>query len=507
VPGRRINFRLVSHRRRSWLNELRNRVEPIFRNRLHSHFTDHSIVHCDRVAALAEQLLVPLKRKLRLNDDEATVLYSGCYLHDIGMHNEKAGESGRLAKTLAADSRTWADVPHEERLDLIRRNHHEISADMVFGSIRAGEPPISFTLTEEDFPGEIAAICEAHCVDTESPRYEQLTRKDERPTMRLRLVSAILRLADILDEAHHRALVEQARTLDLNLESRMHWWRHYYTRSIDVETEKNRITVWFSFPCGKEDEYKKLVPPLQMPWVERELSRHRAVLAENGLSWHIGWQVRQEPFSTLQQMPAEVEGYVYRELARQKHISAQRSRVDLLKHFQESRRQLVAQLRVARDSAESTRPDQYLNQVAQLAEDLWRVGSHLTARHWLQSALFFTTSNGRGVPASLQVRAATDLARMQAADGDTRGSVVTLLSAQAVADGLADTTSQKRDFYQALSSLALAAGAFQQGVAASQTAMKLFGPSENRDRISAELAEATLLEGNDLLQSALKGTG
>jgi HD superfamily phosphodiesterase len=117
-------FRLVSADRRAELKVLRKSVEPIFRNRLHAHYTDHSIIHCDRVAELAEKLLAPLKKSAKLNDDEGFVLYASCYLHDIGMHNEKAGESGRLADSLKATARKWSDIQQDERLDLIRQYHH-----------------------------------------------------------------------------------------------------------------------------------------------------------------------------------------------------------------------------------------------------------------------------------------------------------------------------------------------------------------------------------------------
>lgn len=95
-------------------------------------------------------------------------------------------------------------------------------------------------LTAQDHPREIAAICEAHCLDAKSRRYLALMRKYDKPGMRIRLISAILRLADILDEAQHRAIVQQRESLDLNIESRMHWWRHYYTRYVEVERFESR---------------------------------------------------------------------------------------------------------------------------------------------------------------------------------------------------------------------------------------------------------------------------
>lgn len=488
-------FRLVPGKRRARLNDLRSSIERILQNRLHSHFTDHSIVHCDRVAELAENLLIPLKRSAKLSDDEGFALYGGCYLHDIGMHNENAGEAGRLADRLKNHNRCWADVPAMERLDLIRRYHHEISADMVLGSVRCGKPPINFLLNDQDCPEEVASLCEAHCVDTASPRYGELTRRGERSTMRLPLLAAILRIADILDEAHHRAVVEQARTLDLTLESRMHWWRHHYTRQIEIEPEKNRITVWFAFPAGRREDYTRLIPQLQMPWLEQEFARHRAVLAENGLSWHLGWQVKDGPFDTLEQMPAEVESMMLLHLARRKNLAAQQSRIDLLKHFDESRAQLMGQLQVLRKDAEGTDASEFLRQVLALTTDLWQLGSRLTARTSLQGAIFFSTANGRSTVPKLHVMAATELAQMESEDHNARDAVGALIAAQHVAQELDDATPEKVAYYRLLSVAALSAGYLQQGLEASREAMRLLGPGAASDIVAASVAEALFLGG------------
>ena len=193
--------------------------------------------------------------------------------------------------------------PLEERLDLIRRHHHQISADMVLASVNVANPPIKMHLGDEDCPAEIAQLCEAHCIDLASPDYANLL--PDRPDMRLRLLSAILRLADVLDESRHRAPLEQADLLGMSVDSRLHWWRHYFTRDVTVEPDRNRITVWFEFPANKAEFYSNLIPALQMPWAERELAGHRAVLADNGLSWHLGWQIRPGPFKTLKKMRRE----------------------------------------------------------------------------------------------------------------------------------------------------------------------------------------------------------
>lgn len=484
--------------RRSRLIDLREKVEPVLRNRIHSHFTDHSVAHSDRVAAIARQLSAPLKGAQRLNGDEAFVLFASCYLHDVGMHNETAGIFGRLAARLRAVKRDWSEVERDERLDFIRRYHHEISADMVSGSVRSVAPSIGLSLLEDDLPSEIASICEAHCVDTNSSRYVELTQAGERPGMRLRLLSSLLRLADILDEANHRALVEQARTLDLNLESRMHWWRHYYTREISVESANNRITVWFDFPLAQKDEYAEIIPPLQMPLAEAELARHREVLAENGLGWHLGWQVQQNAFSSLSAMPTDVKGLMLRELARRRQTAADTSRLDVLRHFDQHRDHISSEFDEldARRIAETS--DEYLLDALRLAKDLWEIGSHTSAWHRLRSAMYFATTNGRAVAPKVRVKVAYELGGMLAEDGQLADSLRALIDARQLANDLPDPVPAKAEFYRYLACVALRAGYAIDGLDAVKQAMALLPNCHARDALVAELAESRLLTGEGL---------
>jgi hypothetical protein len=176
-------------------------------------------------------------------------------------------------------------------------------------------PPIGLALDDADFPGEIAAVAESHLVDTSSARYATLVGTPA-GSLRLRLLSGLLRLADILDEAQHRALRAQAETLLLNDESPMHWWRHYYTREVVLDPANSLATICFEFPRDLQREYEKVVPELQVPWVRREFDRHREVFAANGLAWAVNSTVRQKAFSTLDVMPSSVMAQMLQAVAR-----------------------------------------------------------------------------------------------------------------------------------------------------------------------------------------------
>jgi hypothetical protein len=75
----------------------------------------------------------------------------------------------------------------------------------------------------------------------DSTRYQDLT-KDE-ANVRMDLLSAFLRIADILDESSRRATREQAQTLQLDMTSQTHWWRHYYTKDVSIDKSNRLITI------------------------------------------------------------------------------------------------------------------------------------------------------------------------------------------------------------------------------------------------------------------------
>ncbi len=213
---------------RAFLVSLRNAVEPILSNNLLPHFTDHSVGHSDRLVELADNLTKPLAYgDKRLTDNELVVLYSACYLHDIGMQYERAGDTTVIRKLNLPQP--WSDLQEDSRRELLRKHHHEISAELVYGSVRTAYPSIGLQLTDQCEPGCIASLCEAHAMGAATDRYRELTQ--DGPGIRMELLSALLRLADILDEGRRRAPREKAATLALGSEAQMHWWRNYYTKT------------------------------------------------------------------------------------------------------------------------------------------------------------------------------------------------------------------------------------------------------------------------------------
>ena len=206
---------------RALLTVLRDRVAPILANNLLPHFTDHSVAHSDNLTELVDNLLA--NGTQLLTDRELLILYSACYLHDIGMQFERAGETEVISSLSLLCP--WNDLHETDRRELLRKYHNLISAELVTKSVGSASPPIGFTLTMEYGPRYIATLCHAHCMETDTEAYADVVQ--DGPGIRVPLLSALLRLADILDESRRRAVREKARTLELDLDSQTHWWRHY----------------------------------------------------------------------------------------------------------------------------------------------------------------------------------------------------------------------------------------------------------------------------------------
>jgi hypothetical protein len=106
------------------LVRLRNAVTPILANNVLPHFTDHSVMHSDNLTRLIDELVTPIQETNRpLSDTELTTLYGTCYLHDIGLQYEKAGDTETIRRVLAQGpprpGQRWEDLSEASRRDRV----------------------------------------------------------------------------------------------------------------------------------------------------------------------------------------------------------------------------------------------------------------------------------------------------------------------------------------------------------------------------------------------------
>ncbi|QDU09467.1 HD domain-containing protein [Gimesia aquarii] len=360
---------------RALLIALRMKVAGILANNLLHHFTDHSVNHSDNVASLVDQLQEGIKEPL--SDQELIILYSSCYLHDIGMHYECAGKTKVISDLNLTTP--WEEQTESERREYLRAYHNQISAEMVRNSMTSSEPPIGIQLTAEFNGSYIANLCHAHCIPTNTDKYKDLV--EEGPSIRTPLLSAFLRIADILDESRRRASREKERTLLLDLESQTHWWRHYYTEDVTLDVNQRLITVWFDFPQDYKDEYSKVIPKLQMPWIRDELQHHETILLKNGCHWTATAKVRDKLHSDA--MPEEVLTTMLKQLSRRRNVeneAQQLATLTLYKEAQPSIRRRIDSLQKRNSELET---EEYLIELSNIATDLFELGRRRDAHSLL----------------------------------------------------------------------------------------------------------------------------
>jgi len=125
---------LCDDKKRSRLEDLRNQITPVLEINLFPHFTDHSVGHSDRLIEIVNKLIESIQvNDKKITDEELFILYAACYFHDVGMCYEKVGNTKTFIEL--KEQQEWADLSDESRREFIRRNHHKISAELVYRSL------------------------------------------------------------------------------------------------------------------------------------------------------------------------------------------------------------------------------------------------------------------------------------------------------------------------------------------------------------------------------------
>lgn len=488
--GSSPEFRFVGNEsHRSLLVQLREAVAPVLANNLLPHFTDHSVTHSDNLVQLAGALAEPLQNsEHRLSDDELTVLYAACYLHDIGMQYERAGDT-QVIQRLKLES-PWEELSEATRRDLLRIHHNLISAEMVQASVNSSAPPIGIQLGSRLDASSVACLCAAHCIDSKTEQYDQLIQ--DRPRMRMKLLSGLLRLADILDESRRRASREKARTLLLDLTAQTHWWRHFYTQDVQFLSSERVVRIWFDFPPGSEAEYARIVPDLQMPWIEQEFARHRAVFTRYGFGWTVEQKVASNLYSNVEEMPPLVMTEMLKQLRARRQQEEAFSRLAALEQFDESRPHIERRLAALRAQKESLSPGDYLRQLAAIAFDLWDLGGKRSSRMILDGPF---ERDSQHLSESERMAIGTRLIEMLNEDRASFEAAQIVRLLRPVAEHLEDDHPMRRRFRKAAIDTMVKECAYDEAVVEIERALPHAGSERERRSLQAIAEEMHLLQG------------
>ena len=282
-------------------------IPRFWEQRLYTHFTNHGPEHSERVlnqkiAQLAQGL--PLEN--RLDDDEIFIISAAAWLYEIGM------QSPNLQPVL--DFAYEAGVPlTTDQLLQIRDHRPLLTRQLIADSIRSNYtgPKISLGLSNEadDYTRAIAEVCR-WCSQEPLEEVDKFFPVNG-IEVRLRLLVALLRLADQLYIDGARVNREQLLAFHLPPQVEARWWAYHYTQILPIN--KGKIRFYYSLPIGQRQflgHIRALIEP-SFDYENNPLIRYLDEEHDLSLSVQQQPQVRldqQEGF--LQEMPWQMVAFL-----------------------------------------------------------------------------------------------------------------------------------------------------------------------------------------------------
>lgn len=226
-------------------------------HRIIQFYTDHGRNHSIQVVEELARMISPTVLKT-MDKYEVLILLSSAWLHDIGLVTNK-DKTERLLNDIEI-----RDRHHELSRDLINKIHLELGLD-------------------EDIAHMIADVCYCHARKVDIKRYPPTeTRNLRGRTIRIRLLSALLRLADAMDTTTRRVPeLILTKIVDLPPLSERHWKACQLIMGIGYEIDKLRIIVDAMY----KDEEEKQLFIWKFKDLYEEYASVRDILMDNGLSY------------------------------------------------------------------------------------------------------------------------------------------------------------------------------------------------------------------------------
>jgi formylglycine-generating enzyme required for sulfatase activity len=287
---------LIAYLDEGWqraVENVRQAAARLWATPAHRYAVDHGPAHADRVVALLGGLTEGLmaRREHALAPKEIYILLAATYLHAVGLQDEWS-EPDPAAR--------WVHYPG-------------LGAEMVYRAIEALEEAARLGLADDPGLVEMVALVVADHRETETPSPDY----DDFPlggaTVRPRLLTALLHLADGLDLDYRRVDLEQLKLMRASPEEGLEWWLHHYVSGVQVSEEYVRIG--YRVPRG-EAAYEELLPELVECELRSDFDALRDTFRLYGVRVDIAPPTAVRPMRAVRPMPAQVWAVAERRLAR-----------------------------------------------------------------------------------------------------------------------------------------------------------------------------------------------
>jgi hypothetical protein len=213
-------------------------------------YIDHSTGHSQRIIEILKSLLTKLMQRQPtdnltdlqpINENEMFVLLAAVYLHHIGIL--QISESS---------------VPPT----MYELNSH----DLILSSVR--DPRCNFNFgVPEQYVDEIAVVVQGLAITDISSTTYTSNFIGINTNLRVRLLSALLKLADGLDLTYQSIDFEKLVNSDADLATKTHWAKYHYVQGLGIS--QGKIEIHFRFPPASFDQYQRIIPELVFEDIEK----------------------------------------------------------------------------------------------------------------------------------------------------------------------------------------------------------------------------------------------
>lgn len=285
---------------------------PLFwsNNKNHVHFTNHGPEHSERVhTQKLAQLAQELPEASRLTSDEVFVVSAAAWLYEIGM------QSPSLKPVLDVEFRPGDSLPFPQ-LQEIRENKHLLSERLIIDSVRRDYqgPPLQLGMVSpgDDYSQLIAEVC-SWCSSEPLENVPETSPVGGVP-VRVRLLVALLRLADQLYIDRSRVNLDLLERADLAEDQFARWWAYYYAQTLPVA--RGQIRFHYFLPVTQK-EYLGHIRALIEPQFKYENNPTLRYLFDQGLRLapHVIPSLKfDQPAGFQRQMSSELISYLRRKV-------------------------------------------------------------------------------------------------------------------------------------------------------------------------------------------------
>ena len=244
-------------------------------------YTSHDLDHSNRIAQNIMKLIKLHNNKRDFSDEELYLISASSCLHDIGMQCDviKYKNIKSKAEELGADfsvefkSEKSSNFSQEEQ-NAIRENHQYLSAAWIDFSHNNLTEITSLDDAAKSIPDDLVGDVMNVCMYHSKLPINDCVNESKITGARLRLISAILRLADELDITKSRVSNDAYDAFRIPPENLIYWWLHDRT-NIRFLDGSNNISININLNPNDAKLYGDLIKEL---YVDKLIIKNQAVI-------------------------------------------------------------------------------------------------------------------------------------------------------------------------------------------------------------------------------------